>query len=112
MHLDVSDASRASYAVAAYRQGVDPELCSKFLRSHANFSPPPPRRPRDATSAMGQKGKSVLLRLVSEAGTGFFYTTRKNPVKTPHKLAFVKYDPVVRRRVLFTEKKMPSGKKR
>ena len=42
---------------------------------------------------MGQKGKSVLLRLVSEAGTGFFYTTRKNPVKTPHKLAFVKYDP-------------------
>ena len=24
---------------------------------------------------MGQKGKSVLLRLVSEAGTGFFYTT-------------------------------------
>ena len=61
---------------------------------------------------MGQKGNSVLLRLVSEAGTGFFYTTRKNPVKTPHKLAFVKYDPVVRRRVLFTEKKMPSGKKR
>ena len=68
--------------------------------------------PAGRGGAMGQKGKSVLLRLVSEAGTGFFYTTRKNPVKTPHKLAFVKYDPVVRRRVLFTEKKMPSGKKR
>ena len=52
---------------------------------------------------MGQKGKSVLLRLVSEAGTGFFYTTRKNPVKTPHKLAFVKYDPVVRKHVVFKE---------
>jgi len=61
---------------------------------------------------MGQRGKAVLLRLVSEAGTGFFYTTRKNPARTPHKLQFVKYDPVVRKRVLFTEKKMPSGKKR
>ena len=77
----------------------------KFLSAAAA----PPAGP---SGAMGQKGKSVLLRLVSEAGTGFFYTTRKNPVKTPHKLAFVKYDPVVRRRVLFTEKKMPSGKKR
>ena len=58
---------------------------------------------------MGQKGKSVLLRLVSEAGTGFFYTTRKNPVKTPHKLAFVKYDPVVRRRVLFGRGRLGHG---
>ena len=63
--------------------------------------------------AKGRAKKVVqIIRLVSQAGTGFFYTTRKNPVKTPHKLAFVKYDPVVRRRVLFTEKKMPSGKKR
>ncbi|EGB12479.1 hypothetical protein JL722_3738 [Aureococcus anophagefferens] len=61
---------------------------------------------------MGQKGKAVLIRLLSEAGTGFFYTTRKNPQKTLHKLQFVKYDPVVRQHVLFTEKKMPSGKKR
>ena len=43
---------------------------------------------------MGQKGKAVLIRLLSEAGTGFFYTTRKNPQKTLHKLQFVKYDPV------------------
>ena len=61
---------------------------------------------------MGQKGKSVLLRLVSEAGTGFFYTTRKNPRTLQRKLAFRKYDPIVRRHVLFTEKKLPSGKKR
>ena len=54
---------------------------------------------------MGQKGKSVLLRLVSEAGTGFFYTTRKNPVKTPHKLAFVKYDPVA---VSYTHLTLPT----
>ena len=112
MHLDASNASRGliRHRRAAYIEKAELLNCAYSLDS--NFSPPPPRRPRDATSAMGQKGKSVLLRLVSEAGTGFFYTTRKNPVKTPHKLAFVKYDPVVRRRVLFTEKKMPSGKKR
>ena len=39
------------------------------------------------------RGKAVLIRLVSEAGTGFFYTTQKNPMKTPHKLQFLKYDP-------------------
>lgn len=61
---------------------------------------------------MAPKGKSVVIKLLSEAGTGFFYTTSKNPIKSPHKLGFVKYDPVVRQHVLFTEKKMPSGKKR
>lgn len=61
---------------------------------------------------MAPKPKSVVIKLLSEAGTGFFYTTTKNPSKTTHKLKLVKYDPVVRQRVLFTEKKMPSGKKR
>ena len=94
MHLAPASRGRIRRRRAAYiyRQGVAPELCSLFGRPHANFSPSPPRRPRHSGGAMGQKGKSVLLRLVSEAGTGFFYTTRKNPVKTPHKLAFVKYD--------------------
>jgi len=60
------------------------------------------------------KGASrrVLIRMVSEAGTGFFYTTTKNTVRTPHKLQLMKYDPIVRQHVLFTEHKMPSGKKR
>ena len=38
--------------------------------------------------------------------------TRKNPTQVPRKLQFLKYDPVVRQRVLFTERKMDSGKKR
>ena len=50
-----------------------------------------PRR-RRRRRRMG-RGKAVLIRLVSEAGTGFFYTTQKNPIKTPHKLQFLKYDP-------------------
>lgn len=52
------------------------------------------------------KGGSILVRLVSAAGTGFFYVKRKNPKKTPHKLEFRKYDPKVNQHVLFTEAKM------
>ena len=52
------------------------------------------------------KGKTIPIKLLSSAGTGFFYTTRKNVSRNPDKLAFVKYDPVVRRRVLFQEAKI------
>ena len=52
------------------------------------------------------KGKTIPIKLLSSAGTGFFYTTRKNVVKSPDKLKFVKFDPVVRRRVLFNEAKI------
>ena len=52
------------------------------------------------------KLKTIAIKLVSAAQTGFFYTTRKNPKRTPHKLAFRKYDPVVRQHVLFTESKL------
>jgi large subunit ribosomal protein L33 len=52
------------------------------------------------------KGGSILVRLVSAAGTGFFYVKPKNPRKLTTKLEFRKYDPVVKRHVLFTEAKM------
>jgi large subunit ribosomal protein L33 len=58
------------------------------------------------------KKATVLIQLLSTAGTGFFYTARKNPRTVQRKLAFRKYDPIVRRHVLFEEKKLPSGKKR
>lgn len=44
--------------------------------------------------------------LLSSAGTGYFYTTRRNVTRTPDKFKFVKFDPIVRRRVLFTEHKI------
>ncbi|KAK2995545.1 hypothetical protein RJ640_014942 [Escallonia rubra] len=58
-------------------------------------------------SGMGEKKKSALqlCRLVSAAGTGFFYTKWKNPKKITWKLEFRKYDPRVNRHVLFTEAK-------
>lgn len=52
------------------------------------------------------KGKTMPIKLLSSAGTGYFYTTRKNVTKTPEKLSFVKYDPVVQRRVIFKETKI------
>jgi len=56
---------------------------------------------------MAKKGKGgELVRLVSTAGTGYFYTTSKNRKTTPDKLVFKKYDPVVRKHVEFKESKI------
>ncbi len=46
------------------------------------------------------------IKLVSEAGTGYFYTTTKNRKTTTDKLRFKKYDPKVRQHVWFKESKM------
>ena len=46
------------------------------------------------------------IRMVSSAGTGHFYTTDKNKRTTPDKLEMRKYDPVVRKHVLYTEAKI------
>lgn len=52
-------------------------------------------------------GKSSQLRpiitLRSTEGTGFTYTTRKNRRNTPDRLELFKYDPVLKRKVLFRE---------
>lgn len=54
------------------------------------------------------KGKYIIVRMVSEAGTGHFYTTTKNPrgEKGMGKLKFKKYDPVARKHVWYNEKKI------
>ena len=46
------------------------------------------------------------VKLVSTAGTGYFYTTDKNKRTTPDKLSFKKYDPKVRKHVEFKEAKI------
>ena len=61
---------------------------------------------RGGAMAGKKKGIATLIKLVSRAGTGFFYVARKNPRRTPGKLQAVKYDPRVRRHVLFEESKM------
>jgi large subunit ribosomal protein L33 len=52
------------------------------------------------------KANTVLIKLVSSAGTGFFYVKKKNPRKTTEKLEFNKYDPVARKHVAFKEAKI------
>ena len=55
---------------------------------------------------MAKKGKREKIKLESSAGTGHFYTTTKNRTTTPDKLEFKKYDPVVRKHVVFKEAKL------
>jgi large subunit ribosomal protein L33 len=50
--------------------------------------------------------KTVLLKLESTAGTGYFYVKQKNPKKLTKKLEFMKFDPRAKKHVLFVEKKM------
>jgi large subunit ribosomal protein L33 len=46
------------------------------------------------------------IKLVSSADTGHFYTTTKNKRTTPDKLELKKYDPVVRKHVVYKESKI------
>ena len=46
------------------------------------------------------------IKLVSSAGTGFFYTTDKYKRNMPGKMEIKKYDPVVRKHVMFKEAKI------
>jgi large subunit ribosomal protein L33 len=52
------------------------------------------------------KGAREKIKLESSAGTGHFYTTNKNKRTTPEKLEFSKFDPVVRKHVLYKETKL------
>ncbi|GIX22200.1 MAG: 50S ribosomal protein L33 [Gammaproteobacteria bacterium] len=52
------------------------------------------------------KSAREKIRLVSSAGTGHFYTTDKNKRNTPDKLQMKKYDPVVRKHVIYKEAKI------
>ena len=51
------------------------------------------------------------IKMVSSAGTGFFYVTTKNPKNNTKKLELKKYDPRVRKHVAFKEGKIKEGKK-
>jgi len=54
---------------------------------------------------MARNDKRVLVKLRSTAGTGYVYTTRKNKVNNRERLELRKYDPKVRRHVVFREER-------
>ena len=46
------------------------------------------------------------IRLVSSAGTGHFYTTTKNKRTMTEKMEIKKFDPVIRKHVIYKEAKI------
>jgi large subunit ribosomal protein L33 len=67
-------------------------------------------RPRDIIFANGTtamaKPTTIQIKLESTAGTGYYYTTKKNPRNITEKMVVKKYDPVVRKHVEFKEGKI------
>lgn len=51
---------------------------------------------------------TIIVKMESTAGTGYFKTTTKNPRNHPEKMSLRMYDPVVRKYVVFKEKKVKS----
>lgn len=52
------------------------------------------------------KSATIQIKLESTAGTGYFYTTKKNPRTMTEKMQVRKYDPKVRKHVMFKETKI------
>ncbi len=52
------------------------------------------------------KKATTLIRLVSSAGTGFFYVKKKNSRTSTEKLKLKKYDARARKHVEFVEQKI------
>ena len=52
------------------------------------------------------KSATIKIKLISSADTGFYYVTKKNPRTKTEKLELKKYDPVVRKHVVFKESKI------
>lgn len=52
------------------------------------------------------KSSTLTIKLLSSAETGFYYTTKKNPRTKTDKLEVKKYDPIVRKHVIFREAKI------
>jgi large subunit ribosomal protein L33 len=46
------------------------------------------------------------IKLVSSAGTGHYYTTLKNKRTNPEKMEMKKFDPVIRKHVMYKEAKI------
>ena len=66
------------------------------------ISAPAAKRSEEHTMAT----KRDKIRLISSANTGHFYTTDKNKKNTPGKMEVKKYDPVVRKHVIYKEGKI------
>ncbi|MCP4355310.1 MAG: 50S ribosomal protein L33 [Proteobacteria bacterium] len=55
---------------------------------------------------MAKRTNSQYIKLVSTAGTGYYYVTKINPKTAEGKISLNKYDPVIRKHVEFKEAKL------
>jgi large subunit ribosomal protein L33 len=72
-------------------------ICSPTQRRGSSA----PRREIEMAKAI-----SLKIKLVSSAGTGYYYVTKKNSRTQTEKLSMKKYDPVARKHVEFKESKI------
>ncbi|MFL2983472.1 MAG: 50S ribosomal protein L33 [Candidatus Neomarinimicrobiota bacterium] len=54
---------------------------------------------------MAGNSKRAIVQLESTAGTGYRYTITKSKKNNPGRIEFKKFDPVIRKHVLFKETK-------
>ena len=54
---------------------------------------------------MAGHSKRAIIQLESTAGTGYRYTVTKSKKKHPGRVEFRKFDPIVRKHVVFKETK-------
>lgn len=54
---------------------------------------------------MAKNDKRPIIKLRSTAGTGYTYVTTKNKINDRERLELKKYDPKVRRHVVFREER-------
>ena len=54
---------------------------------------------------MAGNSKRSIIQLESSAGTGFRYTVTKSKKKHPGRIEYRKFDPIVRKHVIFKETK-------
>jgi large subunit ribosomal protein L33 len=52
------------------------------------------------------KANTIVIKMESTAGTGYFYVAKKNPRTQTEKMEKRKYDPVARKHVIFKENKI------
>ena len=100
--MNESAFSRAAASLSRIPLGPDTSVTSYFLYLPLSTSEGPEREPKQIMA----KSKREQIKLESTAGTGHFYTTSKNRTNTPNKLEFKKYDPVVRKHVIYKETKL------
>jgi large subunit ribosomal protein L33 len=54
---------------------------------------------------MARNDKRPIIKLKSTAGTGYQYVTRKNKINDRERLELKKYDPKIRKHVIFKEER-------